>query len=110
MHTGALSSPPPSGITYVGTCDNGGSSVTTIACTYAGVPSGAIIAIGVSGASRAISVADSVNGAAIQVGSNLSYNSGSSIGNIWYGHLLGCDKLHATKDHGLLGGKRDDSA
>jgi hypothetical protein len=72
------------GITYLGTCDNAGSGVTTIACTYATVPAGATIAIGVSGSAAATGVSDSVNGAATQVGSNLTYNGGSSVGNIWY--------------------------
>lgn len=76
--------PPPTGITYVGTCDNGGSAVTSIACTYAGVPAGATISIGVSGSGGATGVSDSINGAATQVGTNLTYNSGGAVGNIWY--------------------------
>lgn len=72
----------PTGITYVGECDNGGSPFTTISCTYASVPAGATLAIGVSGAQAATSVSDSVNGAATQVGTNLTWNS-SFGANMW---------------------------
>lgn len=84
MSTGANAGSAPTGITYVGTCDNSGSAITSIACTYASVPAGATIAIGVSGSSGATGVADSINGAATQVGTNLTYNSGGAVANIWY--------------------------
>lgn len=76
--------PAATGITYVGECDNGGSGISTVACTFASVPAGATLAIGVAGATAATGVSDSVNGAATQVGSNLSWNGGAQGANIWY--------------------------
>lgn len=76
-----------SGISYLNTCDNGGSGVATVACTYATVPAGATLAIGVTGATAATGVTDTISGvptSATQVGSNLSWDGGVQSSNIWY--------------------------